>query len=231
MIKGWIRTTLLDYPNEIASAIFIGGCCFRCPMCHNPELVLNPTALPNIAWDEIYNYLESRKGKITGLVVSGGEPCTWQNLIKFLHYIRPLDVKIKLDTCGYFPETLKMLLQAGLIDYVAMDIKASPDKYARLTGMVNIDLGRINRSIEILLCANISYEFRTTVVRNWITTEDVVNISEWIKGSQKYVLQQFNPRICISQDLIGSPPYPKEVLLEMQNISRQRINEVYLRGI
>lgn len=231
MIKGWVRTTLLDFPGEIATAVFVGGCCFRCPMCHNAELVLNPAAFPDISWEEIFDYLKAHQGKITGIVVSGGEPCLRQELPEFLALLRPSGVKIKLDTCGYFPKTLSDLIQQGLVDQIAMDIKAPPAKYAQLTGVPDIDLDRISQSIEILKGCGLPVEFRTTVVSGWLDKEDVIEISEWIKGAQLYVLQQFNPHVCLCQELMSLTPYPKEILADMQSAASKNIAHVLLRGI
>ncbi len=231
MIKGWIRTTLLDYPGEIATAIFVGGCCFRCPMCHNPDLVLNPDVLPDISWETVLEYLNFRKGIISGLVISGGEPCLWPDLFPFLRQVRPLGIRIKLDTCGYLPDTLAELLNNKLTDRIAMDIKAPPAKYSQLTGIPNIDLRKINKSIEILRKSGIPYEFRTTVVSGLITKEDIASISDWIHGAESFVLQQFRPQNCLDQELNQRCPYPKEVLVEMQLIARQKIKSVSLRGL
>lgn len=231
MIKGWVRTTLLDFPGEIASTVFLGGCCFRCPMCHNAELVLRPNTFADIPTQEVLDYLQRRKGKITGLVVSGGEPCLSTDLPEFLRQVRTIGIPIKLDTCGYLPEVLTGLLRENLIDWIAMDIKASPEKYAHLAGMVTLDLNRINASIAILRGSGLPYEFRTTVVSDWITLEDIAAIANWLEGSRLYVLQQFRAQDCLDPALNQKSPYPRQVLLQMQTIASQKIEQVLLRGI
>lgn len=231
MIKGWVHTTLLDYPGQIASAVFVGGCCFRCPMCHNAELVLHPLTLPDIPTDAILDYLERRKGKITGLVVSGGEPCLSAELPEFLRQVRGLGIHIKLDTSAYLPDVLRELLREGLVDMVAMDIKASPAKYGQLAGLADIDLERINTSISILRSSNVPHEFRTTVVSDWITQDDIAAIANWLAGAQRYALQQFRAQGCLDPALNQKSPYPVQTLLEMQAIASQKIEHVFLRGV
>jgi pyruvate formate lyase activating enzyme len=231
MIKGWLRTTLIDYPGEIATTVFLGGCHFRCPMCHNAELVLRPNQLPNIPEGDILEYLERRTGKITGLVISGGEPCLSAGLLPFIRQVRERNVKVKLDTSGYLPDVLEQLLAEGLLDDVAMDIKAPPHKYAQLAGLTEIDLDRINNSINLILKSGVSHEFRTTVVSEWITPEDIIEISHWIQDAQIYVLQQFRPRGCLVPQFNTISPYPAQVLYEMQALAHEQIGEVLLRGV
>lgn len=231
MIKGWIRTTLLDYPGHIASVIFFGGCCFRCPMCHNPDLVLNPESLPDISTQSVLDYLYQHNGKITGLVISGGEPCLSNQLPDFLSQVRKLGVKIKLDTCGYFPDMLQSLLDNHLLDMVAMDVKAPPEKYNLLTGTSNIDFDRILASIDILRRNIIPCEFRTTVVSDWITLEDITLIARWLEGADLYVLQQFRPQNCLDPALNHKTPYSYHTLHVMQSLASQYIRTVLLRGV
>jgi len=231
VIKGWVHTTLLDYPGEIASAVFMGGCCFRCPMCHNANLVLRPHALPDIPEKEILEHLKRNREKITGLVVSGGEPCLADGLLAFLQDIRLLGIKIKIDTCGYLPGVLKELLQENLIDMVAMDIKAPPAKYKLLSGYTGVEMENINASISLIRNSGLPYEFRTTVVSDWITVEDIATIADWLAGAQCYVLQQFRAQGCLLPSLNHKSPYPIQVLQEMQAIANKKIERVLLRGI
>jgi pyruvate formate lyase activating enzyme len=231
MIKGWVRTTLIDYPGEIATTVFFGGCNFRCPICHNADLVLHPNRLSDIPTDTILEHLEQRTGKITGLVISGGEPCLHPDLTTFIRQVQARNVKVKLDTNGYQPAVLEQLLTEGFVDAVAMDIKAPPHKYARLAGVADIDTERLNASINLIVSSGIPHEFRTTVVSNWITLEDIVEITHWIQGAQRYVLQQFRPRGCLDPQLNTEAPYPGQVLRHMQMLANQQIEEVLLRGI
>jgi len=231
MIKGWLRATLLDYPGQIACAVFLGGCCFRCPMCHNADLVLRPHTLPDIPVEAVLEHLEQRKGKITGLVVSGGEPCLEPGLTHFLRQARKLGVQIKLDTCGYLPDVLDSLLRENLLDMLAMDIKAPPAQYTRLTGLAQVDLDSINASIALIRNSGVPYEFRTTVVSGWLTLEDIAAIADWLTGVECYVLQQFRPQGCLDPAFNQKSPYPASVLLEMQAVASRKIGHVALRGV
>lgn len=231
MIKGWVRATLLDYPGQIAAVIFLGGCCFRCPMCHNANLVLHPNRLQDIPAETVLEYLEGRAGKITGLVVSGGEPCLEPGLADFLRQVRALGVHIKLDTCGYLPDVLGNLLRENLVDMLAMDIKAPPAKYAQLAGLAQVDLDRINASITLIRGSSLPYEFRTTVVSDWLTLDDIAAIADWLTGAERYVLQQFRAQDCLDPALNQKSPYPAPVLLEMQAIASPKIGHVTLRGV
>lgn len=231
MIKGWVRTSLLDFPGQIASAVFVGGCCFRCPMCHNAGLVLRPQILPDIPTDTVLDYLKRQTKKISGLVVSGGEPCLSAGLLDFLRQVRALGVNIKLDTCGYLPDVIESLLRENLVDMLAMDIKAPPAKYACLTGMAQIDLERIQASIALIRNSGLAYEFRTTVVSDWITLEDIAEIANWLDGVQWYVLQQFRAQDCLDPAFNQKSPYSVKMLLEMQKIASQKIKNVALRGV
>jgi pyruvate formate lyase activating enzyme len=231
MIKGWMRTTLLDYPGQIASIVFLGGRCFHCPICHNSKLVLHPHILPDIPVETILEHLRQRKGKITGLVISGGEPCLSQGLTDFLRKVRTLGIHIKLDTCGYLPDVLKGLLHEQLVDMIAMDIKAPPAKYANLAGLEQVDIDRINASIALIRNSGLQYEFRTTVVSDWITPEDIAEIASWLSGAQRYVLQQFRAEDCLDPSFNKKSPYPSQMLHQMQSIAGKKIRDVVLRGI
>lgn len=231
MIKGWVRTTLLDYPGQIATAVFLGGCCFRCPMCHNADLVLRPHGLPDISTAAVLEYLARRKGKITGLVISGGEPCLEPGLVGFLRQARALEIDVKLDTCGYLPDVLDRLARENLVNMLAMDIKAPPAKYACLAGLAQVDIERINASIAILRGSGLPYEFRTTVVSDWITLDDIAVIADWLAGAERYVLQQFRAQDCLDPAFNQRSPYPASVLLEMQAIASRKIESVALRGV
>ena len=164
MIKGWIRTTLIDFPGEIATVLFFWGCNMRCPMCHNPGLVFEPGALPDVSTETIFNYLRGRKGKITGVVLTGGESCMAPELFSIMEELYHMGFKIKLDTNGYFPEILEKALKTGWIQYVAMDVKSPLEKYPILSGMQRMDTGRISACVDLIRGYGGDYEFRTTVV-------------------------------------------------------------------
>ena len=228
MIKGFSGTTLIDFPGRIASIVFIGGCNFRCPFCHNPELVLPDMIeyLPEINQDEVIEELKKRKGFIQGVTITGGEPLVWDRLIDFLREIKSLGLEIKIDTNGSFPERLKEL--KNLADYVAMDIKSSPSKYHLATG-IDIDLDKLKESIAIVKTFR-DYEFRTTVVPGFVDQEDIHEIGETIKGAKRYVLQQFKPTKAIDPNTLSIIPYTLERLEEFREIIKGHVDQVLIRS-
>lgn len=236
LIRGLNKTTLLDYPGCVAATIFTGGCNFRCPFCQNSGLVLEPSTGEIISEEEILAFLKKRKNVLKGVCITGGEPTLQEDLPEFLCRIKSLGYRIKLDTNGFKPQVLKNLLEEGLLDYVAMDIKNSPDHYAKTAGMDHVDAGfhldKINGSIEMLLNGDVEYEFRTTVVKELHTLEDMIKIGEWIGGCRAYFLQKFQDNgnnICE-----GYHEPDEDVMREMQReLSRMPELEgrVYLRGL
>lgn len=190
-INGFQKTTLLDYPGKVACTVFLGGCNFRCPFCHNGELVLNFNDAPTISEETVFAHLKRRQGILEGVCITGGEPCLQPGLTEFIKKIRELGFLVKLDTNGYYPEQLKDLIQAGLIDYVAMDIKHSPEKYNFISQMHGFDITRIQESVSLLLEGSVPYEFRTTVVKELHQEEDFPAIGEWLSGANAYYLQSY----------------------------------------
>jgi pyruvate formate lyase activating enzyme len=228
-LKGWQRTSLIDYPGHIATVLFTGGCNLRCPMCHNADLVLNPQALPTLPEDELLAFLAQREGLVDGVVITGGEPTLQADLSSFVVRLRESGLDVKLDTNGYRPEVLERLLQSGLVDYVAMDVKAPPEKLPLLTGRADADHGRIGRSIELLRCSRVSYEFRTTVVPGMLNGADIEAVARWIAGADRYVLQQFRPVNTLDPALETVSPYPTETLRRMAEAARKWVGEVIVR--
>jgi len=228
LIKGFSGTTLIDFPGRIASIVFIGGCNFRCPYCHNPELVLPDMIeyLPEINQEEVIEELKKRKGFIQGVTITGGEPLVWDRLIDFLREIKSLGLEIKIDTNGSFPERLKEL--KNLADYVAMDIKSSPSKYHLATG-IDIDIDKLKESIAIVKTFR-DYEFRTTVVPGFIDQEDIHEIGETIKGAKRYVLQQFKPTKAIDPNTLSIIPYTLERLEGFREAIKDYVDEVLIRS-
>lgn len=190
-IHGFNKTTLLDYPGRVAATVFTGACNFRCPFCHNGDLVICPETQPLIPEAEVLALLKKRKGILTGICVSGGEPTLQTDLSDFLAKIKELDYQIKLDTNGYRPDILKNLIENQLIDYVAMDIKSGRDGYAKACGVPALDFSRIEESVHILMCSGLDYEFRTTVVRELHSEADFLQIGKLIAGCHAYFLQSY----------------------------------------
>ncbi|MEA3339006.1 MAG: anaerobic ribonucleoside-triphosphate reductase activating protein [Chloroflexota bacterium] len=229
-IKGWIKTSLIDYPEHIATVLFTGGCDFRCPMCHNADLVLRPGELPTLPLEEVWEFLSRRAGLVDGVVITGGEPTLQPDLPSFLRQARALELDIKLDTNGHNPDILESLLDEELVDYVAMDVKAPPAKYPRLAGRPDLDLQRVERSVALLRGSGVPCEFRTTIVPGLLTEEDVEEIARWIAGAERYVLQQFRPLGALDPSLEKATPYPVERLQAMAERAGRWVNQVTVRG-
>ncbi len=229
MIHGFNKTTLLDYPGHLAATIFLGGCNFRCPFCHNASLVLSPETQPIITEDEIFTTLEKRVGILEGVCITGGEPTLYPGLVDLIKKIKDLGLLVKLDTNGFNPSLLSDLLESNLINYVAMDIKNSKEKYSLTTGFKNIDISKISKSISILLGCDIDYEFRTTVVKEFHQASDFVSIGKWIKGAKAYYLQGFKD----SEDIItpGLTSYNASELKSFTEILSPYVKQVNIRGI
>lgn len=192
LIAGLNKTTLLDYPGCVAATIFVGGCNFRCPFCHNGGLVLEPLSQQLYSEEEILSFLQKRKNVLKGVCITGGEPTLQADLPEFLLKVKEMGYRVKLDTNGFKPDVLEELLGKKLLDYVAMDIKNCPEKYAVTAGLSTGEgWKQIHNSIKILKAASIPYEFRTTVVKELHTKEDLIKIGEWIKGCSLYYLQQY----------------------------------------
>ena len=191
MIKGLQTLTLLDYPGKVACTVFTGGCNFRCPFCHNGGIVLNPGAEPSIPEEKVFDLLKKRRGVLEGVCITGGEPTLWKGLWDFAKEIKAMGYSVKLDTNGTNPELMHKLILAGVVDYVAMDIKNSPDKYAETIGVKGFNLQPVKDSVRLLMQGTAGYEFRTTVVKGMHTPQDIVEIGKWIQGTQKYFIQPY----------------------------------------
>jgi pyruvate formate lyase activating enzyme len=215
-IKGFLETSFLEWPGKIASVIFLPGCNFRCPYCHNHPLILAPEQLPIIPLEAIISFLEGQRDWVDGVVITGGEPTLCKELPFLIQHFRERGFRVKLDTNGSNPALLKELLDNHLLDYVAMDIKAplEENKYNSVTG-VKMDLSKITASIRLLLNADIPYEFRTTILPLFLTPEDVMDIGSAIKGAKKYVLQNFSSQNPLEPRLREESPYSSVDLEEM----------------
>ena len=189
-IKGLQKLTLLDYPGRIACTVFLGGCNFRCPFCHNGGLALGDDADGIMSTSELLAFLDSRRGRLQAVCISGGEPTLHRDLPELISEIKSRGFEVKLDTNGTNPDMLSSLIADGLIDYVAMDIKNSPDKYALTIG-VNSNFNAVRESAALLMQGRVDFEFRTTLARELHTAEDMEIIGKWLSGSEKYFLQTY----------------------------------------
>lgn len=190
-ICGLNKTTLLDYPGRVAATIFLGGCNFRCPFCHNASLVMEPDSQPQLSLEEVLSFLKKRAGLLDGVCVTGGEPTLAPDLPDFLRKVKELGLLVKLDTNGYRPDVTKALINEGLVNHIAMDIKSSLSGYSLATGRPDLPVEPIMESISLLMNGTIEYEFRTTVVGGLHTEKDFREIGQMLKGCRAYFLQPF----------------------------------------
>ena len=224
---GMQKMTLLDYPGYVACTLFTGGCNFRCPFCHNALLVLDLDENYTIPEEEVLAFLKKRQGLLDGVCVTGGEPTLYEDLPALLRQIRALGFAVKLDTNGTNPDMLEALAQEGLLDYAAMDIKNSPDRYAETCGGVDL-LGPVKRSAALLMAGAVDYEFRTTVCAPLHTPEEMAGIGRWLKGAKRYFLQPFVD----SGELVGSgmKPLTKEEIEALRDSVLPDIPSTQIRG-
>ncbi|MDY6017668.1 MAG: anaerobic ribonucleoside-triphosphate reductase activating protein [Oscillospiraceae bacterium] len=228
-IQGFQKLTLLDFPGKMACTVFTAGCNLRCPFCHNSRLVIDPEKTSEYSVDEILAYLKKRQGILDGVAITGGEPLLQPDIDEFIKKVRELGFAVKLDTNGTFPDRLKALVEQGLLDYVAMDVKNSPSGYSETVGIGGYDISKIQESIGFLLENKVDYEFRTTVVREFHSVFEIDGIGKMIKGAKRHYLQAFVD----SGELIGFDlsAVPKEEMLEMQKIMLKYVDFCEIRGV
>lgn len=227
--SGFQKLTLLDFPGHVACTLFTAGCNFRCPFCHNASLV---TYIDNsVSYDEEYilDYLEKRAGVLEGVCITGGEPLIHKELPDFIAKVKALGYKVKLDTNGSYPDRLAAIIDSGNIDYVAMDIKNCKEKYFLTADCSEQELANVEKSVELLKQKKIDFEFRTTVVKEFHTVDDIKKIAEWINGADKYFLQNFID----SGDLIKNnlSAVNSETLDLMRSFAQDVIPTVEKRGV
>lgn len=188
-LGGLQKMTLLDFPGRVACTVFTVGCNFRCPFCHNSSLVVSP-AVPELSQDDFFAFLRKRQGLLDGVAITGGEPLLHADMPEFIEKIRALGYAVKLDSNGAFPERLAEILKAGLVDYVAMDVKNSREKYELTAGVAGI-LPAVERSVELLRAGETPFEFRTTLVDELHEPADFAAIGQWLAGTERYFIQGF----------------------------------------
>lgn len=224
-IGGFQKTSFLDYPEKISCIIFTTGCNFRCGYCHNPELFKSEPVLTVPAF---FDFLKNRKGKLDGVVITGGEPTLQNGLLDFIKEIKYLKFLVKLDTNGTNPKFLEELLNLNLLDYVAMDIKAPLDKYKKITN-VDFDIQKIKDSINLIKSSKIDYEFRTTVIKSQLSFEDFKNIGLLLKGTRKYYLQKFLASKLLDESLKDEETYSDGEFKIISEILNKYIDIVQVR--
>ncbi|MCX7698519.1 MAG: anaerobic ribonucleoside-triphosphate reductase activating protein [Candidatus Goldbacteria bacterium] len=227
-INGFIGVSLIEYPNKISSVIYTSPCNFRCPYCHNPELVfINHTTLNE---NDILEDLQERASFIDGVSITGGEPLLQEDLFNFLKHIKNLNLPVKIDTNGYYPGKIKQLIEDGLVDYIAMDIKTSLKKYNNATG-IEIDISKIIESVNIIKQSKIDYEFRTTAVPEIVDENDFNDIGELVKGAKLFSIQQYDNSMTLNSSFKDIKPYKDDILKKFYNIMKKYVKKVKIKNI
>ena len=227
-IHGLQKMTLLDFPGRVACTVFLGGCDYRCPFCHNYELA-DGSAKPVMEEEELLSFLSKRRGLLDGVAITGGEPCLHPDLPDLMRRIRALGYAVKLDTNGAHPDRLAAILGEGLADYVAMDIKNSPEKYAQTAGLERVDLAPVRQCVSMLMAGETDYEFRTTVVDELHEESDFEAIGAWIAGASRYFLQAFTDRDTVPFGNLHAPS--RERMLAYLDVARRYVPDTRLRGV
>jgi pyruvate formate lyase activating enzyme len=230
-IKGFVETSFCDWDGKISTVVFLPGCNLRCPFCQNGDLVLAPGRLTSVDFEVVSSYLDRQKGWIDGVVLTGGEPTIWDDLPELAGRFKSLGLLIKLDTNGTNPGMLEEVLRQGLLDYVAMDVKAPLDhRYDRAAG-VHVDLEAIGTSIGILLSSLPSAcEFRTTLVPGLVGEDEVVDIARALGAGARYVLQTFVPEKCLDTNLERAIPYSDAFVVRLTDKARTHVKSCFFRG-
>jgi len=228
-IAGLQKLSLLDYPEKLCATVFTPGCNFRCPFCHNPSLVLPEKYPACMDEEEFFGFLEKRAGRLDGVCITGGEPLLQPDLEQFISRVKALGFLVKLDTNGSFPERLAALIGAGLLDYVAMDVKNALPEYRRTIGVDCFDTDRIERSVRLLREGRVAYEFRTTLARELHDAESIAEMGRWLDGAPIYSLQNF----CGDSDVLadGLSGFTKEEMESFAELVRGRFGRVNVRGV
>jgi pyruvate formate lyase activating enzyme len=228
-IVGFLESSLLDWDGHVVPVIFLGGCNFACPFCHNSRVARDDSALPTIPWPALARKLSERPGWYDGVCVTGGEPVIHPELFGLLRDLKGLGLKVKLDTNGSFPYQLKDVIDRRLCDYVAMDIKTSLERYSAACGHP-VESAVIRRSVRAIVESGIDYEFRCTAVPGLVTLADMPRVGELVKGARRFFFQQFIPREAASPALRDKKPYAASEIEEMVSVLSPFVQEIKLRG-
>lgn len=228
-IGGLQKLAMVDFPGKVAATVFTSGCNLRCPFCHNAPLVTRPEEAEDLTEEAVLDFLAGRKGLLDGVVLSGGEPLLQPGVEEFLARVRDMGYAIKLDTNGCYPQRLRELLERGMVDYVAMDIKNSLEKYAETVGCPGFDITAVKESAALLMESDADFEFRTTAVKPFHTPEDMEAIGRWLSGAPRYFLQTFVD----SGNLVGEgcTPFSPSEMQELAEKAQPWFKTVAIRGI
>lgn len=229
-IKGFQGTSLLDYPEKIASLVFYGGCNLSCGFCHNPALVQTPEDYPDMPLADLLSMLEKRRGFIDGVVISGGEPTLAPDLPQLVSAIKAMGLAVKLDTNGLRPDVLRQLLDENVLDYVGLDIKTAVERYGELHHHP-VSFQAVVESVELLLNSDVTAEFRTTCVPGLVEQQDIHEIGKRLQGAPLWVLQQFVPQHAMTEEMQQLEAHPAAVIQEFASIAGQYVDNVQIRGL
>lgn len=227
-IGGLQKVSLIDYPGLICSIIFLQGCNYKCPYCHNPELVNPQLFKPGIREKEVLEFLHTRKGKVDAVTITGGEPTIQSDLESFIRQVKKMGFAVKLDTNGSQPQVIKTLIAENLLDFIAMDIKAPLERYKNIVG-AQVDLELIKESISLILKAKILYEFRTTIVESQLDEDDILEIAKLISGTNNYVLQKFVSSKTLDNKFLKEKSFSDDKLQKIKNSLEHQIPTVTIR--
>lgn len=228
-IKGLEKFAPKDFPGVLACTVFLGSCNFRCPYCHNADLVLNPESLPTFPMDYFIDFLDSRKDWLEGVCVTGGEPLINKELEGFISVLKERRLLVKLDTNGSFPSRLSALIQKDLLDSVAMDVKAPLEKYRDVTKS-SVNPEDIQKSIEIIMNSSVEYMFRTTVVPGLVEAEDIIKMGQMLRGAKVFQIQQFSPHNTLEPSFEQKNPFPEKEIQAMAVAAKEFFSEVRFEG-
>lgn len=229
-VKGYIPSGMIDWEGKIAATMFISGCNYKCPFCHNPGLATKEKNEPDIPWSHIEGHLKSKGGWLDGVVISGGEPTTYEGLLQLIAKIKGLGFSVKLDTNGSNAKMIKELITAELVDFISMDIKTSWAKYPQATGRDDIEIDQLCTAIRLIMESGLPHEFRTTVVPGIVDFDDVRSIAHIIQGADKYCLQQFNPKVTLSSKYSILKPFGHQDISRMASVCSEYL-ETSIRGL
>jgi pyruvate formate lyase activating enzyme len=227
-IGGLQKVSLIDYPGLISAIIFLQGCNFKCSYCHNPELVDSKLFQPCIKENAVLDFLNTRKGKLDAVTITGGEPTIQDGLAPFIKQIKKMGFAVKLDTNGSQPQVIKNLFDEKLLDFIAMDIKAPLERYKDIV-KTQVNKDSIKESIRLILKAKIPYEFRTTVVESQLEEKDILQIGKMIAGAKHYVLQKFVTVKVLDKRFLNEKSYPDEKFQKIKKHLENKINSVLIR--
>lgn len=223
---GYQKLTLLDYPGKVACTVFTGGCNFRCPFCHNSELFVPSETFSE---EDIMQMIAKRKNVLEGVAITGGEPTLQPGLTDFMRGVHDLGLLVKLDTNGYDPAKLKEILDNKLADYIAVDIKSSKEHYGEVAGLPNIDISKIEKSVDMLLSGDVPFEFRTTVIPELHAEDDFLAIGEWIRGDEPYFLQGYKDSEMVYDRKFSQPTL--ELMEKIKSIVIPYVPNTEIRGV